>query len=134
MKKSLMAIGFATMLVAPSLAHADCGGRRLAGTAIGGVTGGLIGSAVSHGAVGGVLVGAGLGAFAGHQIAGSGCHHYAYYRGHRRYYRHARYDPYQRGAYSGGEASVDPARCEVQDQAFYDEHGDLIHRPIQVCR
>src|SRR5277367_1089096 len=108
MRKSLLAIAMLAVIAIPSFAHADCGGRRLAGTAIGGVTGGLIGSAVSHGALGGVLVGAGVGAFAGHEIAGSGCHRYAYYRRYH-YYRRARYE---RTAGGYGYAPVDPARCE----------------------
>jgi hypothetical protein len=42
------------------------------GTAIGAVGGGIAGSALSHGSLGGVLLGAGAGAVAGHQIARSG--------------------------------------------------------------
>ncbi|WP_297693266.1 glycine zipper domain-containing protein [Phenylobacterium sp.] len=51
-----------------------CGASRHArntGTAVGAITGGLLGNAVSHhgGKLGGTLIGAGVGAVAGHQIA-----------------------------------------------------------------
>jgi uncharacterized protein YcfJ len=46
-------------------------GARNTGTAVGAVTGGLLGNALSHGGgkTGGTLLGAGVGAVAGHQIA-----------------------------------------------------------------
>ena len=50
---------------------------RNTGTAVGAVAGGLLGNAVSHNA-GGTIVGAGVGAVAGHQIAkhnGKDCHY-----------------------------------------------------------
>lgn len=134
MGKSFLVFSLVAAMAAPSLAHANCSGRKLGGTVIGGVSGGLIGSAVSHGALAGGLIGAGIGAFAGHEIAGSGCRSYGYYRYHHRYVRRAGYDRYQRTAAGYGPSSAGPARCEMHDQAFYDERGELIHRPAQVCR
>jgi hypothetical protein len=50
---------------------------RNTGTAVGAVAGGLLGNAVSHHSAGGTIVGAGVGAVAGHQIAKNNKHcHY----------------------------------------------------------
>jgi len=45
--------------------------HAVAGTVIGAVAGGLLGSAIGHGRAGGTLLGAGVGAYAGHEIARS---------------------------------------------------------------
>jgi hypothetical protein len=138
MRKFLLAAGLATAMVGPSIAHADCHGRRVAGTVIGAVAGGLIGNGLTHGGGRpiGTLLGAGAGAYAGHEIAGSGCHNYyrrAYY-GRRHYYsRRAYYDRYAANNPPYG-APVDPARCETRQEPFYDERGQLVYRPTQVCR
>ena len=144
MKTSLLALGAAAVIAAPSFAHASCHDRRVTGALAGTVGGGLIGNAVSGGnRLPGTLLGAGLGALAGTFIGGAGCHDHAYYRHayyRRPYYRHhhyrARYEP---ETYRSGFAASDrpdpagPTRCEVRDQAFYDERGQLIHRTQQVC-
>lgn len=51
-------------------------GARNTGTAVGAVTGGLLGNALSHGGgkTGGTIIGAGVGAVAGHQIAKHNAH------------------------------------------------------------
>ena len=57
--------------------------RRVAGTLLGAVGGGLLGNAVSHGGgrTGGTLIGAGVGAVVGHSLARTNCYHpRAYYR------------------------------------------------------
>jgi len=66
-----------------------CGASRHArntGTAVGAVTGGLLGNAVSHhgGKLGGTLIGAGVGAVAGHQIAKHNGREHCHYE-YRRY-------------------------------------------------
>ena len=134
MHRPLLAVGLAAALLAPGIARADCHDRRVAGTVVGGVAGGLVGNAVSRGGFRfpGTLIGAGLGAYAGHEIAGAGCHYYrrAYYRrGYRHEHAYARRAAYMR------YASYEPAnRCRTQQQAFYDARGALIYRPVQVCR
>ena len=137
MRAPLITLGLALAL-APSFAHANCHDRRVAGALIGAAGGAAIGGAISHGRAGPTLLGAGLGALTGHEIARSGCH---------RYYRHVYYRRrpyYERGAYG---ADYDRARydryasgnggypaCETQSQAFYDERGNLVYHPVQVCR
>lgn len=94
MLKQIAVAGFiaATAAALPGWAHANCADRRVGGTLIGAVAGGLLGNAVSHGGGRpvGTLLGAGAGAYAGHEIAGAGCHgdyRRAYYRRrHRHYY------------------------------------------------
>jgi outer membrane lipoprotein SlyB len=94
--KSLAAIGLALAVAAPGFAHANCRDRRVGGTVIGAVAGGLLGNAVSHGGGRpvGTLLGAGAGAYAGHEIAGAGCHGY-YRHDYYRYHHHHRYDGYR---------------------------------------
>lgn len=79
---SSLALASLSLAAAPMTAQAQhhrhrvlvCGASQHArntGTAVGAVTGGLLGNAVSHhgGKLGGTLIGAGVGAVAGHQIA-----------------------------------------------------------------
>lgn len=134
MRKTLLILGAAAVIGAPNLvpsaAHADCHDRKVAGTVIGAVAGGLLGNAVAHGGgrFGGTLIGAGVGGLAGHEIAGAGC---------RRYYHHVRYDHRTRAEdrYAAGRPGAPPpTRCATQEQSFYDERGQLVQRPTQVCQ
>jgi hypothetical protein len=139
-----MVLSALVAVAAPAFAHASCHSRKATGAIVGAVGGGLIGNAVSRGnRFPGTLLGAGLGALAGHEIAGAGCRDYprhAYYR--RVYYRrHPYYGAgygdrygYDRYRYAAYEPGGYPPRCEMRDQAFYDERGALIYRPVQVCR
>jgi uncharacterized protein YcfJ len=61
-------------LTAPTLASASARGCRNTGTAVGGVTGAVIGSNMSHGG-GGAILGGLVGAVAGHAIASQNCGH-----------------------------------------------------------
>jgi uncharacterized protein YcfJ len=130
MRRMFMVLGLVAASAAPNLAHASCQDRKVAGTVIGAVAGGLLGNAVSHGGGrgGGTIIGAVGGGVVGHEIARSSCRrNVAYRRSYRG--RYERPDP------SGYAARDDPAaRCEMRDQAFYDEQGELVHRPTQVCR
>jgi len=88
--KTMAAVSAVVAMAAPELAHANCQDRRVGGTLIGAVAGGLLGNAVAHGGGRpvGTLLGAGAGAYAGHEIAGAGCHGYyrhSYYRYHHRH-------------------------------------------------
>jgi hypothetical protein len=148
------------LFAAPGAAHASCADRKLTGTVIGGVGGALIGNSISRGGGGAILGGLG-GAVVGHEIAGSGCHRYrsaGYYRsGYReRSYRGASgpypgqatryvyYDQYGNavaegappGAASrppGSYADAGPAPCHAEMQAYYDDRGALVQRPVQIC-
>lgn len=88
MRKTLLALGLAATVAAPSLAHASCHGRKVTGAVLGGLGGGAIGATAS---LPWGFAAAGMGALLGHAIADAGCHHHAwrhaYYR--REHYRHA---------------------------------------------
>jgi uncharacterized protein YcfJ len=90
-----------TLTVAPTEASASARGCRNTGTAIGGVTGAVVGSNLAHGGgrTGGAILGGLVGAVAGHEIAKNNCgdDHRTYraacrtetrYRDHRRYEVH----------------------------------------------
>src|SRR5579862_220755 len=86
-------IGLAFAVAAPSVANANCHQRKVTGAIAGTVGGALIGNAVAGGnRLPGTLLGAGLGAFAGHTIAGATCHDYERHAYYRRHYRHRYYD------------------------------------------
>ena len=143
-------------------ASAACRGATT-GTVVGGVGGALIGNAISHnaggtilGGIGGAVVGHEIGkSGCGHYHAERG-----YYRHGRRYgggYGASSgaapsgggapvyYDPQGRpinpdGAYAsavdtsaGRYAPWGDAPCRTEDQSFYDEHGELATRSVQVC-
>jgi osmotically inducible lipoprotein OsmB len=68
-------------------ANAGCEGRKTTGTIVGGATGGVVGSVITHGSPVGLIGGAVVGGLAGHTIASGNCepeHHY----------RHGYYDRY----------------------------------------
>jgi uncharacterized protein YcfJ len=97
----------------------------VAGTVIGAVGGAVIGNQISHN--GGTLVGGLVGGFAGNQLSRTHCPHRAEARARRGY------DPERRLDAEEAQASP-PNRCAMEDQPFYDAHGDLVHRQVQVCR
>jgi hypothetical protein len=51
----------------------SCQHHKVVGTVVGGVTGGVIGNLLTHGHGPGTLIGVGVGAVAGHQIAKHNC-------------------------------------------------------------
>jgi osmotically inducible lipoprotein OsmB len=69
-----------------SAANAGCEGRKTTGTVVGAGTGGVLGSAITHGSAVGVVGGAVVGGLAGHSIASDNCT--------PRHYRHGYYDRY----------------------------------------
>ena len=90
---AILALGAGTIT-----ANADnCSGHsHPAGTVVGAVGGGLIGSAITHGSPIGVVGGAVAGGLAGNAIArDSGCRDGRHYRNHRAYY----YDRYHHRHY-----------------------------------
>lgn len=163
MKRLVMMGGLAVALAlplfaAPGAAQASCADRKLTGTVLGGVGGALIGNSISRGGGGAILGGLG-GAVVGHEIAGSGCRRYRsagyYHRGYRegsyrggagpypaQATRSVYYDQYGNpvaesapgrppGPYAYADAG--PAPCRTEMQAYYDDRGALIQRPVQIC-
>jgi hypothetical protein len=138
------------MLAAPTTASASCADRKATGTILGGVGGALIGNSISGGGGGAILGGLG-GAVVGHQIAASGCGRYrssGYRSSGYRYYRedepsravrYVYYDQYGQPV-SQGAVEATPvgyggtsSSCRTETQAYYDDRGALVRRPVQVC-
>jgi uncharacterized protein YcfJ len=126
MRRTLLIAGLAALVAAPSVADASCKGRKDTGTAIGAIAGGLLGNAVAgHGAkTGGTLLGAGVGAVVGHEVAKSGCGRARASTRHRSYaHRSTRYS----------YAANTPV-CRYETRPFYNQRGELVYAPTQVCR
>jgi len=160
MRHMLFAAGLTLAVAASSAAQARSGceaaahDRRVTGTVVGALGGGLLGSAVAgHGSKGtGALVGAGLGAVVGNQLSRTSCDHYAYRRTSHRYARARTYGPsYARGygptyagAYGQNASAYAPnggysnyatsnGSCHYVTRPYYDQAGRLVYAPMQVC-
>lgn len=149
MRRTLFAAGLMLALAAGSAAQARSGceayahNRKVTGTVVGALGGGLLGSAVAgHGDKGtGALVGAGLGAVVGNNLSRVHCRGgYARTRYHR-YTRTRTYGPAYAAApgYAPGYAT-DPryavntsASCRYVNRPYYDQAGRLLYAPVQVC-
>jgi phage tail tape-measure protein len=123
-------------LNAPLAAHAgsceaDAQNRRVAGTVIGAVGGAVIGNQVSHS--GGTIVGGLLGGFAGNQLSKTHCPPHTHYTSTAHRERRAAPLPAPRQEASQ-QAQEGPGSCAMEDRPFYDAHGNLIQKQIQVCR
>jgi len=81
-----LAIGILAAGTLASAANAGCEGRKTTGTVVGAGTGGILGSALTHGSAVGVVGGAVVGGLAGHSIASDNCG--------PSHYRHGYYDRY----------------------------------------
>jgi uncharacterized protein YcfJ len=132
MRRTFIAMGLTVLIATPSLASASdyCGqrahDRRVAGTVIGGVGGALIGQAISHNTAGTLLGGAG-GAVVGNQISRTSCDRPPAYRSSTRSSSRAA-EPRREAA----EAST--GGCRTENRPYYDERGQLIYQPTQVCK
>jgi uncharacterized protein YcfJ len=118
-------------LSAPLAAHAgscesDARNRRVAGTVLGAVGGAVIGNQVSHS--GGTIVGGLVGGFAGNQLSRTHCPHYS--RASRRERRHE--TPPPRPSQEAQQGPTTGA-CAMEDRPFYDAHGNLVQKQVQVC-
>jgi osmotically inducible lipoprotein OsmB len=83
MKRStkVLAAAILAFSAVATAANAGCEGRKTTGTVVGGATGGIVGSAITHGSAVGVIGGAVVGGLAGHSIASDNCHgHYYHHR------------------------------------------------------
>ena len=134
MRRTLMVLGLAAAVAAPSLASARsyceqrAHDRRVTGTVLGGVGGALIGGAIGHSGTGALLGGVG-GAVIGNQLSRTSCdRHYAYYHRRSRYVRHGD------NRYYNSAADAAPGGCHYETRPYYDERGQLTYQPTQVCR
>ena len=136
MSRTALAVGLATALAIPSVAapvsasartycEQRAHDRKVGGTVIGALAGGLLGNAVSHGGgrTGGTILGAGAGAVIGNNMARVNCDRpTAYYRSRH----HSR-------AYAANDYRYAPARCHYETRSYYDGRGRLVTAPTQVC-
>jgi hypothetical protein len=138
MRRMLLALGVSLAVAAGSAAQARSGceayahNRKVTGTVVGALGGGLLGSAVAgHGSKGaGALIGAGLGAVVGNQVSRVNCDH----RRYRTARYHPRRSPYASGApYAGGYGVNSSASCHYVTRPYYDQAGRLVYAPMQVC-
>ena len=137
MRRTLLAAaGLALVVTSTAEARSRCEAyahdRRVTGTVVGALGGGLLGSAVAgHGSKGtGALIGAGLGAVVGNNLSRVSCDREAYYRRHRTHYARAR-APATAGypRYAAGTAGA----CHYVSRPYYDQAGRLVYAPMQVC-
>jgi hypothetical protein len=139
------------LLAAPGKASATCSERKTTGTILGGVGGALIGNSIAHGGAGLVLGGLG-GAVLGHEVAANtgGCRSSstrAAYRYRDRAVaapppiatRYVYYDQYGQPIASGPLPATPTntyavaAACHTETRSFYDDRGQLVQRPVQIC-
>jgi uncharacterized protein YcfJ len=124
----LASVGVLALSASPGPSHArshceaEAQNRRVAGTVLGAVGGAIIGNQISH--RGGTVVGGVVGGIAGNQLSKTHCPRGGEAREGRRVRRQG---PEEAQASQGG-------RCAMQDQSFYDAHGELVHQQVQVCR
>jgi hypothetical protein len=134
-----IAVACASAADARSRCEAYAHNRRVTGTVVGALGGGLLGSAVAgHGSKGtGALIGAGLGAVVGNNLSRVSCDRYAA-RHTRHHYARATtpaygYAPGAAPAYAGGYAVNTSSSCHYETRPFYDRTGRLVYAPEQVC-
>ena len=139
MRRILFAAGLTLAVAVSSAAQARSGceayahNRKVTGTVVGALGGGLLGAAVAgHGSKGtGALVGAGLGAVVGNQMSRTHCRGgYAVRRTHYRYARTRSAPTYT--AYPRYAANTAPS-CHYVSRPYYDQAGRLVYAPMQVC-
>ena len=143
----LICLGSLTVAVSASSA-ADAGSRcesyahnrKVTGTVVGALGGGLLGSAVAgHGSKGaGALLGAGLGAMVGNNLSRVNCDN-------RIASRRTRYRPVRAPTSAYGFARVPTyagapgntvntsASCRYVTRPYYDQAGRLMYAPMQIC-
>ena len=136
MRRTALIAGLAAAIALPSLAIPQAASarsyceqrahdRRVGGTVIGAVAGGLLGNALSHGGgkTGGTIIGAGVGAVAGNNLARTSCDR------PRAYYRGSAYHRYAARPYRYASTSA----CHYETRSYYDARGRLVSAPTQVC-
>jgi uncharacterized protein YcfJ len=134
MRRTLMVLGLAAVVATPSLASARsyceqrAHDRKVTGTVLGGVGGALIGGAIGHSGTGALLGGLG-GAVIGNQVSRTSCDgHYARYHSRAHVVPRRRPHDYDNAAYTA------PSGCRYETRPYYDERGQMVYQPTQVCR
>ncbi|MFI4966004.1 MAG: YMGG-like glycine zipper-containing protein [Caulobacterales bacterium] len=137
MRRILTIAGLIAAVAAPSMIPARASAdsycehrahqRKVAGTLLGALGGGLLGNAVSHHGGGGTLIGAGVGAVVGNNLARTNCYGHAYYRARPR--RSSYGSTYAPASYPSAGART----CHYETKPFYDAHGRLVYASTQVC-
>lgn len=141
MRRMLIVAGFAVAATAaaPSVeARTACDryahDRKVTGTVLGGVAGGLLGNVIAGRGdrTEGTLIGAGVGAVIGNQAARVKCD-----RGQRAYYAPAAQPSQRRSAPARRVRDVRPASytaaCRYETRSFYNQYGELVQAPTRVC-
>jgi uncharacterized protein YcfJ len=136
MTRTALVLGLAAAMAIPTLAapisaqartacEQRAHDRRVGGTVLGAVAGGLLGNALSHGGgrTGGTILGAGAGAVVGNQLSRTSCDHA------HAYYRRPSHAAYADNGYRGSST----ARCHYETRSYYDSRGKLVYAPTQVC-
>jgi hypothetical protein len=140
MRRTLMVMGLVAAVAAPSIASAEscqsyAHDRRVTGTVLGGVGGALLGGAISHNGTGALLGGLG-GAVVGNQVARVNCPDAARYSSSASY--HSRPHPAPKRAAAApayDHASyASTGGCHYENRPYYDERGQMVYAPTQVCR
>jgi len=128
MRREFLVAGLAAAMAVPAFADARtyceqrAHNKRVTGTLIGAGVGALVGNAISHDA-GGAIVGGVGGAVVGNQLSRKKCYSYRTSRSSRSYAAPAAYR----------SASYAPS-CRYESRPYYNERGELIYAPTQVCR
>jgi uncharacterized protein YcfJ len=129
MRRILTIAGLIAAISAPSLIPAQAWAdsceqrahqRKVTGTLLGALGGGLLGNAVSHHGGGGTLIGAGVGAVVGNNLARVNCDRRVTYRT-------------RTTAYPASYRASGARTCRYETRPFYDAHGQLVYAPTQVC-
>ncbi|MCR5877649.1 glycine zipper 2TM domain-containing protein [Phenylobacterium sp. J367] len=125
MRRILIAAGAAALITAP-IATPAAAACKTTGTVVGGLAGGLLGNSVAgRGArTEGTVLGAGVGALVGRQVAKSTC-------GKKKTYASSR--SYRAAPSNVRYASYQPS-CRMETRAYYNQWGELVYAPTQVCR
>ena len=129
-----VAVAAASAADARSRCEAAAHDRKVTGTVLGALGGGLLGGAVAgHGSKGaGVAIGAVGGAVVGNQLSRVHCRD-GYAR--RRTHSYARATTRSYPAYAGDPryAANVSAQCRYVSRPYYDQAGRLLYAPMQVC-
>lgn len=140
MRRTILVAGLVAAVAAPSFASARTAceqrshDRKVAGTLIGAGVGALVGNAVSHDG-GGALIGGIGGAVVGNQVARVNCDsRRAYYRSRTRYSHRYANRHYENSYYNNANYAGPAPACHYENRPYYDERGQLIYAPTQVCR
>jgi len=134
MRRTLMVAGLVAALAAPSVTDARtycqqrAHDRKVVGTLVGAGVGALVGNAVSH--RNGALIGGVGGAVVGNQVSRVKCDDRRVHYRSRAVVRRPAYAPrYDSASYRGA-----PGACHYENRPYYDERGQMIYAPTQVCR